>query len=104
VWSFLDARQFPSYTLSFHQNIVRASPLTATLVPLTVSVANKELTVRLNPLDATFTKNRGEGGVAMVTASIPSGRCWMPEGLFAVDPLSVTVKSRAHRNLWSFFG
>ena len=33
------------------------SPLAATLIDLPTSVANKRLTVRLNPLDATLTKN-----------------------------------------------
>jgi len=37
------------------------SPLAATLMDLPASVANKRLTVRLSPLAATLTKNRGEG-------------------------------------------
>src|SRR6266852_6486649 len=37
------------------------SPLDATLMDLPASVANKRLTVRLNPLDATLTKNTGVG-------------------------------------------
>jgi len=37
------------------------SPLAATLVDLPASVANKRLTARLNPLDATLTKNTGVG-------------------------------------------
>ena len=37
------------------------SPLAATLMDLPASVANKRLTVELNPLDATLTKNQGEG-------------------------------------------
>src|SRR5437660_12589288 len=37
------------------------SPLTATLTYPPVDVANKRLTRPLNPLDATFTKNRGWG-------------------------------------------
>src|SRR5467141_3097528 len=39
------------------------SPLAATLMDLPASVANKRLTVWLSPLDATFTKNKGEGAV-----------------------------------------
>jgi hypothetical protein len=37
------------------------SPLVATRMGLPTSVANKRLTVFLSPLDATLTKNRGEG-------------------------------------------
>src|SRR5713101_4171831 len=37
------------------------SPLDATLMDSPASVANKRLTVWLNPLDATLTKNRGWG-------------------------------------------
>jgi len=37
------------------------SPLAATLMNLPASVANKEFTRYLNPLDATLTKNRGWG-------------------------------------------
>jgi hypothetical protein len=38
------------------------NPLDATLMDLPVTIANKRLTVWLNPLDATFTKNAGEEG------------------------------------------
>src|SRR6266851_4148429 len=38
------------------------SPLAATLMDPPASVANKRLTVWLNPLDATLTKNTGGGG------------------------------------------
>src|SRR5437762_3715974 len=38
------------------------SPSTATLMDLLVSVADKRLTARLSPLDATLTKNQGRGG------------------------------------------
>jgi hypothetical protein len=37
------------------------SPLAATPMDLPASVANKRLTIRLNPLDATLTKYRGRG-------------------------------------------
>src|SRR6266850_8253115 len=47
--------------LLFRQHFVRVSPLAATLMDLPASVANKRLTVELTPLDATLTKNRGEG-------------------------------------------
>jgi hypothetical protein len=36
--------------------------LESTLIKSSVSVANKELTGSLNPLDATLMKNRGVGG------------------------------------------
>src|SRR5258708_7870956 len=51
----------PTQLLS-RQHIVRASSLDATLTPSLVYVANKRLTIGLNPLDATLTKNTGEGG------------------------------------------
>src|SRR5713226_5730323 len=38
---------------------IALSPLTATLMDLRASVANKRLTAWLSPLDATLTKNRG---------------------------------------------
>ena len=44
------------------QHIVRVSSLDATLMSPLVYVANKRLAVGLNPLDATLTKNTGEGG------------------------------------------
>src|SRR5258707_11009272 len=45
--------------LLFRHRSVRVSPLDATLMDLPTSVANKRLTVGLNPLDATLTKNTG---------------------------------------------
>ena len=50
-------RKWP-YSAQFWCNI---SPLAAILMDLPASVANKRLTSRLNPLDATFTKIRGVG-------------------------------------------
>jgi hypothetical protein len=47
-----------AYSAQFWCNI---NPLAATLMDLPASVANKRLTSRLNPLDATFTKIRGVG-------------------------------------------
>jgi len=41
------------------QQSAPVGPLDATLMDLPASVANKRLTVWLNPLDATLTKNRG---------------------------------------------
>jgi len=62
------------------------SPLIATLMAISVSVANKRLTVYLNPLDATLTKTRGWGPVMVnqppceryqsVTTCPERGRDW----------------------------
>src|SRR5580700_2912667 len=52
----------PTQLLSRQQS-VSVSPLAATLMDLPASVANKRLTPRLNPLDATLTKNGGWGSV-----------------------------------------
>src|SRR5260370_18959903 len=41
------------------------SPLAATLMNLHASVADKRLTPRLSPLDATLTKNRGRVGLVL---------------------------------------
>ena len=49
--------QFPS-----RQHFVHVSPLDATLMVSPANVANKRLTVALNPLDATLTKIRGRDG------------------------------------------
>jgi hypothetical protein len=46
-------------TLLSRQQSTPVSPLPATLMDLPASVANKRLTARLTPLDATLTKNRG---------------------------------------------
>src|SRR6266852_9589305 len=50
-----------SSPLLSRQQSAPVSPLAATLMELPASVANKGLTVRLNPLDATLTKNREAG-------------------------------------------
>src|ERR1700687_1381695 len=59
-----------SRRLLSRQHFACASPLAATLVHLPASVANKRLTVQLNPLDATLTKNRGVGAVIPATTSV----------------------------------
>src|SRR3981081_1001021 len=53
----------PSYPtqLPFRQHFAHVSPLDATLMLSPASVANKRLRAKLNPLDATLTKNRGVG-------------------------------------------
>jgi hypothetical protein len=47
--------------LPSRQHLAPLSPLPATLMDHPASVANKRLTENLTPLDATLTKNRGEG-------------------------------------------
>jgi hypothetical protein len=47
--------------LPYRQHRAPISPLPATLTNPPASVANKRLTENLTPLDATLTKNRGEG-------------------------------------------
>src|SRR6266436_6408065 len=49
------------------QHFVRISLLAATLMDLTASVANKRLTAKLTLLDATLTKNTGEGSRLLLT-------------------------------------
>jgi hypothetical protein len=49
----------PLLTSLPHTSLRPLSPLSATLMGLPASVANKRLTAQLNPLDATLTKNRG---------------------------------------------
>src|ERR1700719_33911 len=44
-----------------HQHLLRVSSLDATLMASPASVANKRLTVELNPLDAILTEKRGWG-------------------------------------------
>src|SRR6202171_3396987 len=47
------------------QHLAPITPLNATLVNFAASVDYKRLTVRLNPLDATLTQNRGWGPLAV---------------------------------------
>src|SRR5258708_17257584 len=61
----------PTQLLS-RQHIVRVSSLDATLMSFIVYVANKRLTVRLNPLDATLTKNTGVGALPSRSGTHPS--------------------------------
>src|SRR5579863_4772705 len=42
------------------------NPLDATLTGLPVSIDSKQLTQSLNPLNATFTENRGEGSIWLI--------------------------------------
>jgi hypothetical protein len=57
---------YPSQLLS-RQQPGPVSPLAATLMDLPASVANKRLTVRVSPLDATLTKNRGRSVLWLTT-------------------------------------
>ena len=54
---------FPSHT--------PINPLDATLTSLPVSIDSKQLTQSLNPLNATFTENRGEGSIWLTRPGIP---------------------------------
>src|SRR5260370_36766172 len=58
-------------TFNFHLSTFNPSsplsPLFATLMDLPASVANKRLTVWLNPLDPTLTKNTGKGSRLWLT-------------------------------------
>src|SRR5712664_1943647 len=60
--SLLPFRSQPFPRNYFLANTASVSSLDATLMSSLVYVANKRLTVGLNPLDATLTKNTGEGG------------------------------------------
>ena len=60
----------PTRLLS-HLHFLRVSPLDATLMTSPASVANKRLTVELNPLDGTFTKNRGRGPPPVYPLPVP---------------------------------
>src|SRR5213082_1178968 len=54
---------FQLLTFNFPLSLPPLSPLSATFTRLPASVANKRLTAKLNPLDATLTRNRGWGPV-----------------------------------------
>jgi hypothetical protein len=51
----------PPQLLSYN-NTAPITPLTATLIDIPASVANKRLTACVTPLDATLTKNIGRRG------------------------------------------
>jgi hypothetical protein len=55
--------------LPSRQHRAPLSPLAATLMDHPASVANKRLTENLTPLDATLTKNRGEGPPSLLLRS-----------------------------------
>jgi hypothetical protein len=84
ISSLLPCFLFPS---SRDEKPVRATPLHSALTPyclksfscntydLLASVANKRLTVSLNPLDATLTKNKGVGVSVMVNQKSNKNHC-----------------------------
>src|SRR5229473_792715 len=61
----------PTQFLS-RQHFASISLLAATLMHLLASVANKRLTARLNPLDATLTENTGVGQRLWSVANVNS--------------------------------
>jgi len=79
----------------------RTSPLAATLIDLPASVANKRLTVSLNPLDATFTKNRGRPALSPY-ASFTSLRLFLMLFRIAVRMTATISCLTSQRS--SFFG
>jgi hypothetical protein len=60
----LGLRKLPS-----RPHLACVNPLSATLMDPPASVANKELTAGLTPLDATFTKNGGVRGTPLVQSA-----------------------------------
>jgi len=67
------------------------SPLDATLMDLPASVANKRLTAKLSPLDATLTKTRGGG--------ILPGTCQLAD-VSTFRPFPIPFAFRFLRTLW----
>jgi len=59
-------RACPSFSGQFHSSL---SPLAATPMDSPQGVANKRLTTKLSPLDATLMKNRGRGPVIVTRFS-----------------------------------
>ncbi len=88
---------FPRLHISFASRVFRAanlyrgvhagsrlSPFAATLIKPHVGIANKRLTISLNPLDATLMKNRGRGAQSLSTRN----RICIP-GLSALRHVSI---------------
>jgi hypothetical protein len=74
------------------------SPLAATLTDLPASVANKRLTVILTPLNATLTKNRGEG--CSQHSDLPT--CKPSNGVLALCSLFALFTPRVFHNSFAF--
>jgi hypothetical protein len=69
----LTPSKFPHLSsLLSRQHNAPVNPLAATLMKRPASVANKRLTVKLTPLDATLTKNRGWGPSPHATPQTPA--------------------------------
>ena len=89
-----------NFRLSTFDLPVPLSPLAATFIDLPVSVANKRLTVWLNPLNATFTKNTGVGSRLWLTRHPTKGVCpERPSGErgLSSSPIRVPVLERARQ-------
>ena len=71
------------------------SPLAATLMGLPVNAANKRLTGRPNPLDATLTKNWGEGTPNSTWAS--ASHAIRNGGLHPIEKNQPTKNNQRHR-------
>jgi hypothetical protein len=87
-----------SYAVTLFAAAHPVSPLAATLMELRTSVANKTLTVILTPLDATLTKNRGEG--CSRHSDLPT--CKPSNGVIALCPLFAHFTQRAFLNSIAF--
>ena len=65
------SESFHPTQLPSRQQYTPATPLAAALIDFPASVADKRLTAWLSPLDATLTKNRGEGVLSV--NQLPAG-------------------------------
>ena len=91
--------------LLFCQHLVPVSPLAAALMDLPASIANKRLTPRLTPLDATLTKNRGVGTRSCTShhsstfsiSHFPSPNSYGITSLAAPHPLT-PIESNPYKN------
>ena len=73
---------------------IALTPLTATLMSLSASVANKRLKARPTPLGATLTKNRGEGSPLWLTTHPIRTVTRLPRA--KVDPSHVRPRITGH--------
>src|SRR6266446_1180137 len=82
------------------------SPLAATLMVFPASVANKRLTVGLNPLDATLTKNRGLTPSSQISFSLlllPDVRRFRPSNVSTFRRSDPPTFQRILHSLLSLF-
>src|SRR5260370_1662646 len=76
-----------------------ANPLNATLPTTLVCVANQGLRRIVSPLDATLTKNRGEGGQLLLTRNLRKDSCLgQPSTAHASIPLRSAGTSHGSRS------